>query len=64
MDQANLRNLRTLFGGDPQNKLRLLLAYTDHPREVSDPWYTGDFEATWQDVLAGCRGVLEAVTGE
>jgi protein-tyrosine phosphatase len=64
MDQANLRNLRALFGGDPQNKLRLLLAYTDHPREVSDPWYTGDFEATWQDVLAGCRGVLEAVTGE
>jgi protein-tyrosine phosphatase len=62
MDQANLRDLRARFGGDPQDKLRLLLSYTGHPREVSDPWYTGDFEATWQDVLAGCQGLLAALT--
>ena len=36
--------------------------YTDHPRDVADPWYTGDFEATWQDVLVGCQGLLHEVT--
>lgn len=61
MDQANLRNMRSLFGGDPSGKLRLLLDYTDHPGSVADPWYTGDFEATWTDVLEGCRGLLSAL---
>jgi len=37
--------------------------YTDHPCDVADPWYTGDFEATWQDVLAGCQGLLREITG-
>ena len=45
-------------GGDPDGKLRLLMDYTDRPGDVADPWYTGDFEATWQDVLAGCQGLL------
>ena len=35
--------------------------YTDHPRDVADPWYTGDFEATWRDVLAGCQGLLNSI---
>lgn len=59
MDQANLRNMQRLFGGDPDAKLHLLLAYAGREDEVADPWYTGDFEATWQDVLAGCQGLLE-----
>lgn len=58
MDQNNLRNMNRICGGDPQHKLRMLMDYTDHPGEVADPWYTGDFERTWQDVLAGCQGLL------
>ena len=44
---------------DFAGKLRLLMDYTDHPRDVADPWYTEDFEATWQDVLDGCQGLLK-----
>ena len=116
MDQANLRNMRRICGGDPDGKLHLLLEYAGGrkgpppepgeagrvgrgnagvcsesspqaepeksglrgnwpggPREggpgrcfdeVADPWYTGDFEATWRDVLTGCRGLLQALTEE
>ena len=52
-----------ICGGDPAGKLRLLMDYTDHPRDVADPWYTGDFETTWRDVLAGCQGLLRELTG-
>ena len=58
MDSTNLRNMHRICGGDPDGKLRLLMDYTDRPGDVADPWYTGDFEATWQDVLAGCQGLL------
>lgn len=62
MDQANLRNMRRICGGDPEGKIHLLLEYADRPgQEVADPWYTGDFEATWQDVLAGCQGLLASL---
>lgn len=63
MDSANLRNMNRICGGDPEGKLSLLLDYTDHSGSVADPWYTGDFEATWQDVLAGCRGLLAQIIG-
>ena len=59
MDEANLRNIRQLCGGDPDGKIHLLLDYTDRPGEVADPWYTRDFEATWRDVNEGCKGLLE-----
>ena len=62
MDGANLRNMRRICGGDPEGKIRLLLDYTDHPRDVADPWYTGDFDATWRDVSEGCRRLLETLT--
>ena len=58
MDRANLRDMHRICGGDFAGKLHLLMDYTDHPRDVADPWYTEDFEATWQDVLAGCQGLL------
>ena len=61
MDQANLRNMRRICGGDPEHKIRLLLDYTSRPGSVADPWYTGDFDATWRDVDESCRGLLEAV---
>ena len=61
MDSANLRNMYRICGGDFAGKLHLLMDYTDHPRDVADPWYTGDFEATWQDVLEGCQGLLDSI---
>ena len=61
MDGANLRNMRRICGGDPEGKLSLLLDWTGHPGDVADPWYTGDFEATWRDVLAGCTGLLDHI---
>ena len=64
MDQANLRNMRRIFGGDPQGKIQLLLSYAGRSGEVADPWYTGDFEATWRDVLAGCQGLLSALENQ
>ena len=60
MDGANVRNMRRMCGGDPDGKIRLLLDFAGRPaQEVADPWYTGDFTATWRDVEAGCRGLLE-----
>ena len=47
-----------IFGGDPDGKVSLLLEFAGSGRDIADPWYTGDFEATWQDVLAGCQGLL------
>ena len=62
MDSANLRNMHRICGGDPEGKISLLMDWTSRPRDVADPWYTGDFEATWRDVLEGCEAVLAAVT--
>ena len=62
MDSANLRNMHRICGGDPDGKLHLLMDYTDCSHDVADPWYTGDFEATWQDVLAGCQRLLKELT--
>lgn len=59
MDHNNLRNLRRMFGEDVDHKISLLMDHSHRPGDVADPWYTGDFEATWQDVLEGCRGLLE-----
>ena len=64
MDGANLRNMRRICGDDPEGKLSLLLDWTGRPGDVADPWYTGDFESTWRDVLAGCRGLLEHIRRE
>ena len=63
MDGANVRNMRRMCGGDEAGKIHWLLVYAGRPgQEVADPWYTGDFEATWQDVLAGGRGLLAQLT--
>jgi len=59
MDGANMRSMRRAFGGDPEGKLRLLLEYAGRPGEsVADPWYTGNFDAAWNDIYAGCEGLL------
>ena len=61
MDRNNLRNLKRMFGEDTQHKISLLMDYTHRPGDVADPWYTGDFEATWHDVWVGCEGLLKNV---
>ena len=58
MDQENRYYMDRLWDNDPEGKVHLLMDFTDRPGEVSDPWYTRDFEATWIDVEEGCRGLL------
>lgn len=59
MDQNNLRNLRRLLGDDSEGKISLLLDFTSRHGDVADPWYTGDFEITYRDVLDGCQKLLD-----
>jgi protein-tyrosine phosphatase len=61
MDHSNLRLLRYLIGEDTLGKVSLLLEWADVSRDVADPWYTGDFEAAYQDILQGCQAFLKAV---
>ena len=58
MDSWNIRNMRNICGGDSEAKIKMLMDYTRRPGDVADPWYTGDFEATWRDVLDGCQQLL------
>ena len=72
MDSANIRNMNRIAEGDPDGKIYKLLCFagyeTNHQlaagRDVADPWYTGDFEATYQDVTAGCEGFLQFLKEE
>lgn len=59
MDEYNRRDMMRLFSGDPQEKCSLLLDWCGWDRDVADPWYTGDFETTFDDVDAGCTALLE-----
>ena len=62
MDYNNIRNIKRITGGDPEGKISLLLDYTDRAGNgVADPWYTGNFDATWRDVSEGCEGLLEYI---
>ncbi len=58
MDSSNLRLLRWIIPDDPEGKVHLLMSYTGTRRDVADPWYTGDFETTFQDLLSGCEALL------
>lgn len=62
MDSWNYKNMLRIVGNDPEQKISLLLDYTDHPRDVADPWYTGDFDKTYEDIVAGCEGLLEHIS--
>lgn len=59
MDTANIRNLNSMLQGDPQGKVRKLLSFAGSGADIADPWYTGDFDATYRDALRGCEGLLE-----
>ncbi len=62
MDSANIRNMKRITGGD--EKIVRLLDLTDEPKDVADPWYTGDFDTTYNDVVKGCKVLLEKLEGE
>lgn len=64
MDTENIRNMQRISGGDPDEKIYKLLTFAGSGLDVADPWYTGDFEATYRDVLAGCKGLLECLKEE
>lgn len=61
MDKNNLRNIKYIIPEDKDNKISLLMDFTGISRDVADPWYTGDFEATERDVIAGCKALLDHI---
>ena len=64
MDSENLRNMHRMFGGDPEKKIRRMMAYTDRGGDVADPWYSGRFDITYRDIRDGCTGLLQALFGQ
>ena len=58
MDRMNLRWLKWIIPDDPQNKIKLMMSYTGHDRDVADPWYTGDFETTYNDIMKASQMLL------
>ena len=58
MDRMNLRWLKWIIPDDPQNKIKLMMSYTGHDRDVADPWYTGDFETTYRDIMEASQMLL------
>ncbi|MEE1257867.1 MAG: low molecular weight protein-tyrosine-phosphatase [Lachnospiraceae bacterium] len=64
MDTANIRNMTRIADGDTDGKIYKLLTFTGSGRDVADPWYTGDFDATYEDVDAGCRALIEYILND
>ena len=64
MDNANIRNLRRMLGGDPQGKVCRLMDFTDRPGEVSDPWYSDRFDVAYADIMRGCKALIEYLENE
>lgn len=62
MDSANIRNMNKILGGDPMGKISKLMDYTARPGDVADPWYSGNFTVTYNDILEGCKALLEKIT--
>lgn len=60
MDSMNIRNMMRILGEDPEGKVYRMLDFGKNPRDIADPWYTGDFEQTYRDILEGCEALLEA----
>ncbi len=61
MDSANIRNMRRIFGGDSKGKIHKLMEYTHSTADVSDPWYTRDFDRCYNDIYKGCKALLESL---
>ena len=61
-EQYNIRNILRITGGDPDHKIHRLLDFSDRPRDIDDPWYTGDFDAAWNDIYTGCQALLDSLS--
>lgn len=64
MDDANIRNMERIAGGDPAHKIHRLLSFAGSGRAIADPWYTGNFDVTYEDVIEGCEALLETLQSE
>ncbi len=63
MDRNNLRNIQRIIGEDPAGKVQLLLEFAGEYRDIADPWYTGNFDETYEDVTKGCEALLRKISG-
>jgi len=61
MERFNIRNMQRICGGDPDGKMHLLLEYAGRSGDIADPYYSGDFDATYRDIVVGCSALLEAI---
>ena len=61
MEETNIRNMKHLLGGDPEHKMMRLLDFSDHPRDIVDPWYTDNFDITYTDIVEGCEAFLKTL---
>lgn len=61
MDSANIRNMNRIMGGDPEGKIYKLLSFAGKTSDIADPWYTGNFDETYDDILLGCIALLKYV---
>lgn len=59
MENSNIRNIVRIIGHDSRNKVHRLLDFSENPRDIADPWYTGNFDITYQDIVEGCKGFLQ-----
>lgn len=59
MERVNVRNILWIIGSDPQEKVHRLLDFTEQPRDIADPWYTGDFDIAYAEIKAGCAALLK-----
>ena len=64
MDSANIKNMNIIFGGDPENKIFKLLEFADEYGDIADPWYTGNFDETYEDVFKGCSALIKRIEEE
>ncbi|MCM1570038.1 MAG: low molecular weight phosphotyrosine protein phosphatase [Roseburia sp.] len=63
MDSANIRNMNRMLGGDPEGKIYKLLSFAGKSDDIADPWYTGNFDETYEDILLGCQALLKYIRG-
>ena len=64
MDRYNLRNIARIIGSDPEQKVHLLLEFSSQNRDIADPWYSGNFDQTYEDILSGCTALLQKLIKE
>jgi len=64
MDSRNIENMYKILGRDKENKIFRFLDFSNNPRDIADPWYTGDFDSTYNDVVEGCEALYARLTGD